>query len=286
MRYQKLFPIREDINPINEFSRPSKSVLKSRLKAGVVWHYTAGDREPKAANIDNYFEGLKNQNPNDNIDDRYAGAHIQIDRIERVLSIPWDEGAYHCGAKTYKPGIQERFGVYPNTSTWGVEMCCATNEPLPEETFENAVDLGAWFIVETRAGGELAEYVTHPFTTNDFARHYDVTGKNCPKPWVEHPAEWTRFIAAVNQKVAEHDEGKSPQITVPEEDEDMDNVLDYPEWAWAELEDWSDKAWNDKFLSDWAWNQKIRDKKLTYGELLLLKVLLDERRRTGKTVRD
>ncbi|MNW63328.1 hypothetical protein D3C74_415310 [compost metagenome] len=59
----------------------------------------------------------------------------------------------------------------------------------------------------------------------------------------------------------------------------MNTVLDYAQWAWNELDQYIGDAYNDKVIDDWAWVEKVRKKKLTYGELLLLKVLIDERRR-------
>jgi len=71
---------------------------------------------------------------------------------------------------------------------------------------------------------------------------------------------------------------------VKEEDE-MDKILEYDEWAWKELETWIGDAFNDKFLSEWSWYDKAQKRKLTYGDLLLLQILIPERRRKGTTVR-
>jgi flagellum-specific peptidoglycan hydrolase FlgJ len=68
------------------------------------------------------------------------------------------------------------------------------------------------------------------------------------------------------------------------EDDEMNKVLEYDAWAWDELDRWAGDAYNDDYLEKWDWVQKIRDKQLTYGELLLLKVLIDERRRTNNKV--
>jgi lysozyme len=68
------------------------------------------------------------------------------------------------------------------------------------------------------------------------------------------------------------------------EADDMDKILDFEDWAWAELDAYVGDAHNDDFLEDWAWVQKVRDKQLTYGELLKLKVFIDERRRTDRKV--
>ncbi|MBO9607213.1 MAG: glucosaminidase domain-containing protein [Paenibacillaceae bacterium] len=68
-----------------------------------------------------------------------------------------------------------------------------------------------------------------------------------------------------------------------EEEEEMIKVLEYDDWAWRELDDWVGEAYNDSIIEDWKWVQLVRDKKLQYKDLLLLKVLIDERRRVAVT---
>jgi flagellum-specific peptidoglycan hydrolase FlgJ len=70
-------------------------------------------------------------------------------------------------------------------------------------------------------------------------------------------------------------------IVTEGDDEDMNKVLEYPEWAWVELEKYVGDAYNDKILADLAWVQGVRDRKTTYKDLLLIKILIDERRRTA-----
>ena len=41
----------------------------------------------------------------------------------------------------------------------------------------------------------------YKLTVNDLIRHYDVTGKNCPKYFVEHEDAWNQFKADVNNKI-------------------------------------------------------------------------------------
>ncbi len=69
------------------------------------------------------------------------------------------------------------------------------------------------------------------------------------------------------------------QYDLPKGEDDMNKVLDYEEWAWKELDTYLGNAYNDKIINEWSWVQKVRDHKLTYSDLLLLKVLIDERRR-------
>ena len=56
--------------------------------------------------------------------------------------------------------------------------------PLSRETYERVVELTAW--------------LCHTFQLNpetEVIRHYDVTGKICPRYYVEHPEAWEQFLA-------------------------------------------------------------------------------------------
>ncbi|OMF13494.1 hypothetical protein BK127_19820 [Paenibacillus sp. FSL H7-0331] len=64
-----------------------------------------------------------------------------------------------------------------------------------------------------------------------------------------------------------------------EEEDEMNKILDYDQWAWDELDKYLGDAYNDQTITDWKWVQAARDKTLVYKDLLLLKVLIDERRR-------
>ena len=56
-------------------------------------------------------------------------------------------------------------------------------------------------------------------------RHYDVTGKRCPMPWVDDPAQWAAFKDMLMPK----------STTTDEEDEDdmvrYNKLEDVPDWA-------------------------------------------------------
>ena len=39
---------------------------------------------------------------------------------------------------------------------------------------------------------------------SDDTRHYDVTGKECPKYFVEHPDAWEQFLADVEDYAASY----------------------------------------------------------------------------------
>ncbi|MGN7413737.1 peptidoglycan recognition protein family protein [Paenibacillus sp. SAF-068] len=252
-----MIQITKDYITVNKFSRAG---LKLKAKRGIVLHYTASPGAP-AKNISKYFASLAHQDSNKAVKGRYASAHYSVDRTSIYHSLPDDELAYHCGSTTYTKEALAKLGTYPNNSTVGIEMCIEKDGSIHEDTFNNVVDLAVYLV---RERGFPPVFFTHK----------EVVGwKECPLPWIKKPSEYERFKQAVHTKL-----NLLQQIAVTEDD-DMNTVLDYAQWAWNELDQYIGDAYNDKVIDDWAWVEKVRKKKLTYGELLLLKVLIDERRR-------
>ncbi|WP_340013624.1 N-acetylmuramoyl-L-alanine amidase [Paenibacillus sp. FSL K6-1318] len=252
-----MIQITKDYIPVNKYSRAG---LKLKAKRGIVMHYTASPGAP-AKNISKYFASLAQQDSNKAVKGRYASAHFSVDRTSIYNSLPDDELAYHCGSATYTKEALAKLGTYPNNSTVGIEMCIEKDGSIHEDTFNNVVDLAVYLI---RERGFPPVFFTHK----------EVVGwKECPLPWIKQPSEYERFKQAVHTKL-----NPLQEIAVTEDDE-MNTVLDYAQWAWNELDQFIGDAYNDKVIDDWAWVEKVRKKKLTYGELLLLKVLIDERRR-------
>jgi N-acetyl-anhydromuramyl-L-alanine amidase AmpD len=180
-----LLPIKQMIIPVNEFSRPG---IKLQAVKGIVLHYTACNGAP-AVNIANYFGNLRLQNPNDSQPDTYASAHFAVDENTIVQVLPEDEMAYEVGANWYTPEALSRLSSYPNNCTIGIEMCIDENGNILEGTFQNAADLTAYLCQKYGLG------------INNLWRHYDITHKNCPAPWVANPSEWERFKQAVAARI-------------------------------------------------------------------------------------
>ena len=164
---------------INEYSRPG---IRNNGIDGIVMHYTA-NKGGTARNHKDYFNNLKGN---------YASAQLFVDDIEAICIIPLNEVAYHANeiskynsdGSRYRP-LFSKIGN-ANYSTIGVEMCLDKNGNITEKTFQNTV----------KAVKELI--AIYPNITRDkIWRHYDVTGKNCPAPWVAKPSELERFKDAV-----------------------------------------------------------------------------------------
>ncbi|MBV6373829.1 N-acetylmuramoyl-L-alanine amidase [Enterococcus casseliflavus] len=177
---------------INEYSRPG---IRNNGIDGIVMHYTA-NKGGTARNHKNYFNNLKGN---------YASAQLFVDDIEALCIMPLNEVAYHANeiskynadGSRYRP-LYSKIGN-ANYSTIGVEMCLDKNGNITEKTFQNTV----------KAVKELiAKYPN--ITRNKIWRHYDVTGKNCPAPWVAKPSELERFKDAVFGKTSGSNSAAKP----------------------------------------------------------------------------
>lgn len=174
--------IKEKLLTINKYSRVGKPLNKT---LGVVVHYVAVNNQRPEQTVE-YFEWLKK-----GINQIYASAHYVIGTDGNgIQCIPDTEVAYHCGAKEYKPGIVEKLSAYPNYTTIGIEMC-HTSKGFTEETLETVSSLIAQIIEE------------HNLTINDVYRHFDITGKICPKFFVEDEEQWKEFLKRIEGKLCQ-----------------------------------------------------------------------------------
>jgi N-acetylmuramoyl-L-alanine amidase len=171
--------IQSDLLTVNPFSRPGKKL--SGVK-GLVIHWT-GNLRSTAREIRNYFENLKEQSLNGPAS-RYASAHFIAGLSGEVIQcIPGDEMAYHVGAKTYTPEARGRLGHYPNNCTVGIELC----HPGAEGAFTRETELAAQ---------ELCALLCIQFgldPVRDIWTHHAITGKYCPKWFIDHPEAFADF---------------------------------------------------------------------------------------------
>ncbi|MEM1323224.1 MAG: SH3 domain-containing protein [Bacteroidota bacterium] len=149
-----------------------------RKLKGVVAHWTANKgRGADAMANRNYF----------NTTTRYASAHYIIDDQSIVQCVPDHEVAYHVGGSSYKPtGEQIREnGLTPNYFLIGFEMCVNSDGDW-EKTYQHSVELAQFLLNK------------YHFTVKDLYRHYDITGKLCPRMMIEE-ADWQNFRHDINK---------------------------------------------------------------------------------------
>ncbi len=148
----------------NEYSRPGTAI---KGITAVVVHYVANPGTTAAENY-SYFEGLAKSG------ETYASAHFIIGLDGEVIQcMPLTELAYCSNSR--------------NIDTVSVE-CCHPGEDgkFTDATYQSLVKLCAELC---RQFGLDAE--------TEIIRHYDVTGKLCPKYFVEHENEWVQFKSDV-----------------------------------------------------------------------------------------
>lgn len=174
----------------------------------IVMHYTANNGDTARNNCDYYHR----------VGSLQASAHYFVDEHGAMQSVRECDTAWHCGARAYwHPECR-------NGNSIGIEMCSRKRADgsyyIKPETVANAAALAR----------EIMQ--RYGIDTDHVLRHYDVTGKRCPMPWVDDPAQWTAFLAML-----------TPEHPNEEEDENMvkyKTIDDVPEWYRSEVQELMD----------------------------------------------
>lgn len=174
----------------NSFSRPGSKRLETLL---IIMHWT-GNAGQSASMVREYFERLRRQNGDDAKPDRYASAHYVVGLDGEILQLmPEDEVAYHCGGTSYTEQAREYLGTYcsatssPNWCTLGIELCHPDWTGIfNTETLESAAELCSALCYKNN------------LSSHAIWRHHDITGKRCPKHWVDNPVKLDEFQLEVD----------------------------------------------------------------------------------------
>ena len=144
---------------INDWSRPGIAV--SDIKKIVV-HYL-GNPETTAQENRDYFESLKN------LQDTYMSANYVVGMDGEIIQcVPDGEVAWASNRANY-------YSI-------SIENCHHDESgKFTDATYWSDVHLVAY----------LSE--RYDIDRDDIIRHYDVTGKDCPKWYVDHPDDWEQF---------------------------------------------------------------------------------------------
>lgn len=151
----------------------NKRLTKVNFKKGngkqnkyIVIHYVGA--EGGAEDNCKYFESFY----------RAASANYFVGHAGEVWQCVEDSDiAWHCGALNYKhPECR-------NSNSIGIEMCCRKGD---DWYFEQATITSTIGLVK-----ELMAKYNIP--VENVIRHYDVTGKRCPEPYVRNTVDWNLF---------------------------------------------------------------------------------------------
>lgn len=165
--------MKQDFIRKNIFSRPDVSL---RRVDQIVIHYVANPGSSAQNNRD-YFDSLADQDPQEG--GTSASAHFVVGLEGEVIQcIPVTEMAYAAAPR--------------NDSTISIENCHPDDTgKFTQETYDSLVKLTASLCSQLK------------LTQEDVIRHYDVSGKNCPKYYVEHQEEWEQFLKDVEKAIKE-----------------------------------------------------------------------------------
>lgn len=138
----------------------------------IVIHYTGNDGDT-AYNNTKYFK----------TEYRGASAHYFVDETSIWQCVLDEDIAWHCGTT----------GTYyhkkcRNTNSIGIELCSRVKDGkyyIPEETLARAAELVHY----------LRQLYNIPMA--NILRHYDITHKQCPAPFVEDKSQWADFLSKI-----------------------------------------------------------------------------------------
>lgn len=169
--------IKNDYISKNKYTRPGNKLASVK---GIIIHWTANPGA-SASNHQKYF--------NNGAGGRYASAHIFVDEKEALCIIPLNEVAYAAN-ETGKSNVAKFNGNYgytggnANGCTISVEMCVEKDGTISKT-------------VEDKTAAVVAELCKkHKLTEKDVYRHYDITGKSCPTPFIKG-TRFSKFKAKV-----------------------------------------------------------------------------------------
>lgn len=178
----------------------------------LVIHFTANDGDSAKNNAD-YFA---REAPG-------ASAHFFVDEREIWQSVQEKDIAWHCGTR----------GMYfhpycRNANSLGVELCSRKRGEkyyFTPETVKNAQQFVRSLMKR------------YGIPTENVVRHYDVTHKNCPAPFVEDAGAWQRFKAGLMEQAKEDNMTEKQVKQLIEQSKTVfDTEEAVPEWGRATVE--------------------------------------------------
>lgn len=184
----------------------------------LVIHFTANDGDTAQNNAD-YFA-------RENIS---TSAHYFVDENEVWQSVRDADIAWHCGTRGtyYHPYCR-------NANSIGIELCSRLEGGryvFRSSTVDNAVQLVRQLMSRY---GIAADHVV---------RHYDVTHKNCPAPFVENAAAWQAFKRRLTEQEVDDMTVDEVKQIIAQSKTEYATVETVPEWGRATVAKLLKKGW-------------------------------------------
>lgn len=165
----------------------------------IVIHFTANNGDTAKGNC-NYFQGTN----------RNASAHYFVDENEIYQSVLDTDTAWHCGSNKYYHSYCR------NSNSIGVELCSRIDSKgkyyFKDETVNNAIELVKQLMIK------------YKLPIENIIRHYDVTHKVCPAPFIDNRKAWENFK---NRLVSKEDNNSKEDTKLVETIKMMINGKEY-----------------------------------------------------------
>lgn len=156
----------------------------------IVHHYTGVCQQTARGNAE-YF-GTLASHPSDPL----LSIHFAVDDTEVWSCVPMMGRAGHCEDS----GVGQFKNLYNNENTIGIEVC---PHHVSGKKYPDAYEKG-WYFSDTSIEllKQLDVYIINEIKkaggeTPALVRHFDITGKHCPAPWLEDEQQWEDFKADV-----------------------------------------------------------------------------------------
>ena len=161
-----------------KISKVNRTVYSKRKITYLVIHWVGA--VSTAANNAKYFYSVY----------RGASAHYFTDDNSVYQIVEDKNAAWHCGGGLQGSGGHSFYGKCKNSNSIGIEMCCKKKNGklyITDETIARTA--------------KLAQYLMDKYDipASRVIRHYDVTGKECPRYYVQHPEAWAQFLLNVQE---------------------------------------------------------------------------------------
>lgn len=154
-----------------KISKKNRTVYSKRSIKYLVIHYVGA--VSKAVDNAKYFYSVY----------RGASAHYFTDDTSIWQVVEDKNAAWHCGGGLQGSGGHSFFKKCTNANSIGIEMCCKKKD-------------GKLYITDATIAqtAKLVKYLMDKYDipASHVIRHYDVTGKNCPAPYLDS-TKWAKL---------------------------------------------------------------------------------------------
>lgn len=195
---------------INKYlTKVNYNTLKGKVNKYIVIHYTANNGDTALGNCKYFYSA-----------DRGSSAHYFVDETGVWQCVNDGDVAWHCGASSYKHPYCR------NNNSIGIELCSRKDDNyyFKDETVNNAAELVRKL---------MAKYSV---PIENVIRHYDVTGKICPEPFVRDIKAWQDFKERVADDMTEAEVRKiatqiANDMVYKYRDKVYNTVDEVPDWG-------------------------------------------------------